>query len=83
MALSSVLVTLVTSAPITHIDSTDVPSPNVIKSHDGILNVTLTMAEYNFESQDGAVKFRTRAYNGQIPGPTLSVNPGGPFNNKN
>ena len=67
---------LITSAPIARVNPEVVPSPDVITSHKGHLNVTLTMGEYDFTSQDGAIKFRTRAYNGQIPGPTLSVRPG-------
>ncbi|OQR87300.1 hypothetical protein ACHHYP_09146 [Achlya hypogyna] len=52
----------------------DLALPLTYKSHDGVLEVTLTVQPARFAS--GPVAFNTRSYNGMFPGPTLCAKPG-------
>ncbi|EQC35142.1 hypothetical protein SDRG_07375 [Saprolegnia diclina VS20] len=55
-------------------DLPPLPSPPVYKSHNGVLEITLTVQATRFTN--GPVAFTTRSYNGLFPGPTLCAKPG-------
>lgn len=48
--------------------------PPVRRAVDGVLSTTLRMVPVRF--QEGPIAFWTRAYEGRVPAPTLSVHPG-------
>jgi FtsP/CotA-like multicopper oxidase with cupredoxin domain len=50
-------------------------NPSRYASHDGLLRVTLTLDTFVYSDPSG-LSFVTRAYNSQIPAPTLVVYPG-------
>uniref|UniRef100_K3WE38 Plastocyanin-like domain-containing protein n=1 Tax=Globisporangium ultimum (strain ATCC 200006 / CBS 805.95 / DAOM BR144) TaxID=431595 RepID=K3WE38_GLOUD len=52
--------------------------PEVRRSVDGVLNTTLHVNTVHFT--DGPISFRTRSYEGSIPGPTLSIKAGDTIN---
>ena len=49
-------------------------SSRKVGSSRGVLNVTLELDAYTYD--DGKTKFVTRAFNQQLPGPTIRVLPG-------
>ncbi|KDO20094.1 hypothetical protein SPRG_14633 [Saprolegnia parasitica CBS 223.65] len=48
--------------------------PLAYKSHNGVLEVTLSVEATRFH--DGPIAFNSRSYNGMFPGPTLCAKPG-------
>ncbi|OQR87117.1 hypothetical protein THRCLA_22937, partial [Thraustotheca clavata] len=69
--------TIVINSPVLNLDVNNyqlLKQPTAYKSHNGVLEATLTMQTTRF--QNGPVAFNTRTYNGMFPGPTLCVKPG-------
>ncbi|OQR88771.1 hypothetical protein THRCLA_10113, partial [Thraustotheca clavata] len=67
----------ISSSPVLELSVNDyqlLKQPTAYKSHNGVLEATLTMQTTRF--QNGPVAFNTRTYNGMFPGPTLCVKPG-------
>ena len=69
--VGSLMSSVVARAPLRDIVS--------ISSANGAVDVHLTL-DVHEHTLDGGITFRTRAYNGQIPGPTVRVSPGDTMN---